>query len=94
MKVCSTCKIEKETSDFTKDSSKKDELKIKCKDCCKIYYENYRLKNPEKEKRRISFYNNNKRIIDKDKIKKYKKEYYIKNKEELERKKKGISENK
>ena len=88
MKVCSTCKIEKELSNFTKDLSKRDGLKINCINCCKIYYNNYRLNNQEKEKKRVSNYNNNKRVIDKDKIKKYKREYYFKNKEKIQIKKK------
>lgn len=86
MKICSTCKIEKDISEFTKNSKSKDGLKTNCIGCCKIYYENYRMKNKEKERKRISDYNNNKRVIDKEKIKKYKKEYYSKNKEEIERK--------
>jgi len=86
MKICSTCKVEKELSNFTKDSRKKDGLKINCISCCKSHYEKYKEKNYEKEKERISHYNKNKRIIDKEKIKKYKKEYYINNKEEIEKK--------
>lgn len=88
MKICSTCKIEKDISEFTKNSKSKDGLKTNCIDCCKIYYENYRKRNIEKERQRISDYNNNKRVVDKDKLREYKKSYYIINKEEIERKKK------
>lgn len=63
MKLCSTCKIEKDSKEFTKDSKKKDGLKINCVDCCKVHYENYRKKNYEKEKKRVREYNKNRRII-------------------------------
>lgn len=87
MKICSTCKINKELTEFTKNSRSKDGLKVNCIDCCKIYYINYKRNNFDKEKKRISDYNKNKRIVDKEYLKKYKKEYYIKNREEIQRKK-------
>jgi hypothetical protein len=47
MKICSTCKKE-----FTKDSGKKDGLKINCIECCKLYTRQYYKKNIKKEKER------------------------------------------
>ena len=40
MKTCSTCKIEKELSEFVKDKTKKDNLKSQCKICTKLYRKN------------------------------------------------------
>jgi len=40
MKNCSTCKIEKELSEFIKDNTKKDGLKTQCKSCTKQWREN------------------------------------------------------
>ena len=36
MKVCTKCKVEKELSFFSKDSSKRDKLKCWCKQCSSI----------------------------------------------------------
>lgn len=87
LKICSTCKQEKSVSEFTKDKSKKDLLKINCINCCKEYFKKYHNKNKEKEKERAKKYNKEKRIIDKVSLKKYKAEYYQKNKVEIEKKK-------
>lgn len=37
MKQCTKCKIEKELSEFYKDSQKIDNLSSHCIDCCKLY---------------------------------------------------------
>ena len=81
MKKCSTCKIEKDISNFTKDKRKKDGLKINCIECCKVLYNNYREKNYQKERERSKKYNREKRVINKEETKIYKKEYFQKNKE-------------
>ena len=81
MKKCSTCKIEKDISEFSKDNNRKDYLNINCKYCCKILYNKYREKNREKESERNKRYNNEKRKIDKAMVKEYKKEYFQKNRE-------------
>ena len=88
MKICSTCKVEKELTEFTKNSKMKDGLKINCISCCKVHYKMYKLNNSERERQRMLDYNNNKRVIDKDKLREYKKYYYIINKKEIERKNK------
>lgn len=41
-KICKKCKKEKSLSDFYKDSSKKDGLQNKCKECCKKYYQSHK----------------------------------------------------
>jgi hypothetical protein len=81
MKVCSTCKEDKEITHYTTDKHKKDGLKINCKDCCKVYYDTYRQKNIDKEKNRVNKYNREKRKIDKEVLKKYKHEHYLKNRD-------------
>jgi len=86
MKICSTCKIEKELIEFTKDLRKKDGLKINCISCCKILYNEYKRKNKLKENERCKKYNREKRKIDKDLIREYKKNYFQNNKEEISKK--------
>lgn len=61
MKVCTKCGIEKDESEFTKDSGFKGGLKARCKACVKssrkkqktnlVYQHEYYLKNIEKKKR-------------------------------------------
>jgi hypothetical protein len=87
MKKCSTCKIEKNISNFTKDKRKKDGLKINCIECCKVLYNNYREKNYQKESERGKKYNKEKRVINKEETKIYKKEYFQKNKDKIRNKK-------
>lgn len=48
MKICSTCKIEKELSCFSKRSREKDGLNGQCKSCKKIAYLKYYANNKEK----------------------------------------------
>jgi hypothetical protein len=38
-KICSTCKLEKNLSDFTKNKSRPDGYSVQCKVCKKAYYE-------------------------------------------------------
>ena len=83
MKYCAKCKIEKDLSNFTKDKSKKDGLKINCIDCCKLYINNYYKENIDKLKIKHNEYNK-KRIVDKVAMKKYKHEHYKLNKEKID----------
>jgi len=77
-----------ELSNFTKDKSRKDGLKINCIECCRKIFKEYSLKNKDKERDRMKKYNKEKRIIDKESIKEYKRNYYISNKESIKNKKK------
>jgi len=43
MKICNTCKIEKDESEFSKCRSKKDGLQGKCKGCARKYEKEYGL---------------------------------------------------
>lgn len=45
-KCCSTCKILKDISLFTKDKSKKDGHYSKCKECCRLKTKNYYQNHP------------------------------------------------
>lgn len=47
-KFCGRCKEEKSVSDFSKDRSRKDGLRNRCKDCAREYLRKYREKNREK----------------------------------------------
>ncbi len=78
MKTCLECNIEKEFNEFFKSSIKKDGLKNKCKDCCKIYQKKYRENNQEKVKK---YCQNNKEYH-----KSYSKNYYLNNKEIINKK--------
>jgi len=88
MKKCYRCGIVMELSNFTKDKSRKDGLKINCIECCRKIFKEYSLKNKDKERDRMKKYNKEKRIIDKESIKEYKRNYYISNKESIKNKKK------
>lgn len=46
-KICNSCHIEKELTEFGRDKNKKDGLKNTCKDCRKIESKNRYLKNPQ-----------------------------------------------
>lgn len=70
MKICSYCKIEKDTSYFAKHKNTKDKLKHQCKSCEK----DYRDKNKDKTK---ANYQKNKKIIS-EKQKLYRLENYNK----------------
>ena len=48
MKVCTKCKVEKESSEFNKRTDIKNGLKSHCKDCMKEYVKRYRKNNMEK----------------------------------------------
>jgi hypothetical protein len=71
MKTCSTCKIEKELSEFTKDKSKRDGFHSQCKSCKK---EN-REKNKERKKEYDRIYQKQCRERKKEYNRIYQKEY-------------------
>lgn len=48
MKKCSTCKVEKDESGFSKCKTKKDGLDSRCKECQKAYSKAFYIKNTEK----------------------------------------------
>lgn len=75
MKMCSGCKIEKDNSEFNKNSKNKDGLQQHCTACRKANYQKNREYYLDKSKKH---YHN---PANKEKIKKSKKEYAKKNKE-------------
>jgi hypothetical protein len=85
MKICSSCKIEKNYIDFSKNKSKKDGYQNTCVSCNKIYI----IKNKEliKNNKKIYYDKNKEEILSK------KKEYHINNKEEILKIKKEYSKN-
>lgn len=97
MKTCTKCKLEKSLDQFSKQSTLSDGLKKQCKDCDKMYANNYQninkiklsnnakeyyIKNQEKISNRTNeYYHTNKPVVS---IKK--KEYRLKNLIEIRRK--------
>ena len=93
MKTCYKCEVEKDTSEFTRDASKKDNLNIYCKKCQREknllkYHQNieksqervreWRQENPEKYKEtREKYY-----LQNKDKISEYRRQYHKTHREE------------
>ena len=60
MKVCSRCKMLKDSAEFNKQSEKSDGLQSHCKQCSRAYYKNYynssdreRIRLREKRKREL-----------------------------------------
>lgn len=74
-KICSKCKIEKETSEFYKCKSKKDGLRCWCKECGKL--DNEKREKQYNEKRRQY------RLTHKEEARQNKKRYYDENKEKI-----------
>ncbi|MDD4242893.1 MAG: hypothetical protein PHG08_01140 [Bacilli bacterium] len=74
MKVCSKCGIEKDESEFNKDSRHRDGLQSSCKKCTKDYYKSNaeQIKEYQKEYQKSNA----------EQIKEYKKEYYKSNAEQ------------
>jgi len=75
MKKCSTCKIEKNESEFAKNASSKDGYAHRCKACVKIHYEN----NKEEILKKKKEYNEE----NKEQLSEYKKQWYENNKEDI-----------
>lgn len=48
MKKCAICKELKPLSEFNKNKRKKDGLSTDCRECVKVYLEEYRIKNKDK----------------------------------------------
>lgn len=53
-KICSSCKIEKEFSEFSKNKSKSDGLQLFCKSCASEHFKKYYAENKEHHKKVIS----------------------------------------
>lgn len=79
LKICNTCKLEKDHSCFYKASKEKDGLQYRCIECCKSYSKKYREENPEKELERHRVYLEN----NKAKRAEWEKGYREKNREKL-----------
>lgn len=47
MKKCTSCKLEKELSEFNRNKRNKDGHSTECRECAKKYLEEYRLRNKE-----------------------------------------------
>lgn len=75
VKICCTCKLEKNVSDFSLCKTYKDGLKKQCKSCVKAYTD----KTKEQRKNRTSIY----RALNAEKIKQEKHLYGIKNRDKL-----------
>lgn len=88
MKLCCTCKIEKEVSLFYKNKSTKDGLYKQCVSCVKDYYKTNKAKINEsnnaryaKNKDTILSKNKEYRVKNRDRLNSSKKVYYRKNKQ-------------
>ena len=91
-KKCSKCQIEKETTEFGKDKSRKDFLNMYCKECVKIITKKYVEENKEKHRAAVRGWQraNPKKFIanirkwqskNKDKLSEYSRRYYLKKKQ-------------
>ena len=82
MKKCSTCHIEKDDSEFSKDKSRTDGLQRQCKNCVKEYTVKNKEKIKEYKKEHCKeYYQKNKEKID-NKNKKWCQENHVRNKEQ------------
>jgi len=92
MKICSTCKTEKESSEFFKAKNTKDKLYSQCKKCKNEYKKKHYIEHREQKK---EYQTKNKYKIqqyrekNKDKIREqkkiYGKRYYIEHREEIKK---------
>lgn len=76
-KLCNFCKISKNISEFSKNKNSKDRLQNCCKNCAKINYANYYLKNKEK----LALKAKEKFILNREKSLSKSRDYHYKNKE-------------
>ena len=94
MKKCSTCKVEKELSEFNKQKANKDGLQGQCKDCKNEYSKQWKqankgnIKEYNKEWCQANKEHNNGRVkqwyqANKEKKKEYSKQYRQNNKEKI-----------
>jgi hypothetical protein len=100
MRICNTCKQNKEVSEFNKDKSRKDGYSYKCKECLKKIHHDLYKNNKEKylDKSKKYYENNkeehilrNKNYIqcNKDKSIKYQQKYFKNNKTKIREYKKS-----
>lgn len=75
MKVCNTCKVEKDLLYFSVNKARKDGLDSKCKDCRKLYR--------NKRKDRYITYQKKYRRDNKEKVTEYNLEYVKNNKSKI-----------
>ena len=81
-KICTSCNIEKNTTDFRKKKKGKYGVSSKCKVCLSDLYKEYYNNNKKFKINSVKrYYDDNK-----EKVLSYKKEYYIKNKEYIVKK--------
>ena len=52
MKRCSTCGVEKDATEFSRNATRKDGLQSYCKACAAEYQKRYRAENPDKVRER------------------------------------------
>lgn len=52
VKICSSCKLEKDINEFGSNKNKRDGLQLKCKECTSIYMKEWKLKVNFKENRK------------------------------------------
>jgi hypothetical protein len=89
MKICITCKKEKEYSEFSKRKKEKDGYNSQCKECKRSYEKDYRLNNSDK----IKSYNKSSYKKNRSKRLEKVKEYYLKNKESISQYNKNYYQN-
>ena len=95
MKICSTCKVEKELIDFTVDNRIKNKYTTRCKICTSIYYKNYSDLNKEKLKQKQQEKYKLKKEIIKEKVRNYRinNQKIIKERKKIYYEKNNIKEN-
>lgn len=76
-KICSSCGVEKELSEFSKRIRAKDGLVCSCKECRKIYARKYYINNSEKVKIKTREYNKNNKVKIADSKRNYRKTHRI-----------------
>lgn len=79
MKTCSSCKIKKPITLFSKNSASKDGLKARCKECLNESNRIYRIENKDRIRESIK----KARSLDPDRFRKYNATYREKNKEKI-----------
>jgi NAD+--asparagine ADP-ribosyltransferase len=85
-KICSKCKIEKFTDEFTKHPKTKDGLQCRCKSCRKIDKQEYYKLNKDKIAKKFKKYKEK----NKEKLTEYARNYYKNNKIKILEDKKNI----
>lgn len=70
-KKCSRCLLNKDVSDFYKQTSSKDGKMSRCKKCCAEYNKEWQLKNPERARERWRIAEKKSRNLGRDRARKY-----------------------